>query len=101
VATWDPAGTERALQADHALLHGGLILSFPLAFFRARLLLFTGEVCELLQRITRRCEALNPFDIFGIFLDQFIEIPIQVKRRRTRGGVKPPMIDGGDCGCEL
>ena len=90
MATWDPACTERALQADHALLHGGLVLSFPLAFFRVRLLLFTGEVCELLQRITRRCEALNPFDIFGIFLDQFIEIPIQMNRRRTRGEWNQP-----------
>ena len=78
VTARNPAGTERALQADHTLLYGGLLLSDPPAFFQTSLFLVADEGDKILERrMARRWDALNPRNIVGVFLQQLVEIPVR------------------------
>ena len=71
VTARNPAGTERALQADHTLPYGGLLLPDPPAFFQTSLFLVADEGDKILERRMARCwDVLNPLNIVGVFLQQ-------------------------------
>ena len=78
VTARNPSSGQRALQADHTLLYGGLLLSDPLAFIQTSLFLVAGEGGKLLERrVARRWDALNPRNIVRVFLQQLVEIPVR------------------------